>query len=179
MNQLNISMLRSVSDAKHYFERNGLLIDKELRDAFTSKFNQAVVTSEQHAIIEELIGLIKVGDVRWEHIEEPGQKDKVNIHLSQIHDHKANREWLKVESTIDTSPEEALAWMWDYCGASRMPEGEQLWREPREIVKWIAPNQQIWSSVKVRRNIAEPHEERGDKQNCEEPTMSNPRRAKP
>ena len=46
--------LAVMSGVKGYFERNGLVVDKEVRDAFVANIPKAVVTSQVSAIVEEL-----------------------------------------------------------------------------------------------------------------------------
>ena len=46
--------LRVIYDVKSYFERNGLIIDKEIRDVYVASIPKAVVTSQVSDIIDKL-----------------------------------------------------------------------------------------------------------------------------
>ena len=55
----------------------------------------------------------------------------------------------KATTNIDTTAENVLAWIWDYCSNERLNAVKNLQKNPREIIKNIAPNQQIGSSIKA------------------------------
>ena len=52
-------------------------------------------------------------------------------------------------TNIDTTAENVLAWISDYCSNERLNAVKNLQKNPREIIKNIAPNQQIGSSIKA------------------------------
>ena len=51
------SSLDAVSDLKRFFERNGPIVDSEMRDVFVRNIPRAIVTSEQRDIVEEQVSL--------------------------------------------------------------------------------------------------------------------------
>ena len=55
----------------------------------------------------------------------------------------------KATTNIDTTAENVLAWISDYCSNERLNAVKNLQKNPREIIKNIAPNQQIGSSIKA------------------------------
>jgi len=55
--------LRAMYDLKNYFKRNGLAVDKEVRDAFVNNIPKAVVTSQVSEIIDELSSVNFVDDM--------------------------------------------------------------------------------------------------------------------
>ena len=42
-----------------------------------------------------------------------------------------------------------MAWLWDYCSNERLDAVKKLHKNPREIIKHIAPNQNVLSSIKA------------------------------
>jgi len=55
-------------DLKRYFERNGRVVDAELRDTFASKIPKAVIRDEQQQIINEQLNKVDIDDPHWEHL---------------------------------------------------------------------------------------------------------------
>ena len=53
------SSLDAVSDLKRFFERNGPIVDSEMRDVFVRNIPRAIVTSEQRDIVEEQVSLMQ------------------------------------------------------------------------------------------------------------------------
>ena len=53
------SSLDSVIELKRFFERNGSIVDSEMRDVFVRNIPRAIVTSEQRDIVEEQVSLMQ------------------------------------------------------------------------------------------------------------------------
>ena len=57
---LNSTLRRSldaVGELKRFFERNGPIVDSEMRDVFVRNIPRAIVSSEQRDIVEEQVSL--------------------------------------------------------------------------------------------------------------------------
>ena len=103
--------LRAVNDLKNYFERNGLVVDKEVRDVFVNNIPKAVVSSQVSDIVEEL-SKVNFNEEMWR----PLPKDSsALVKLSKIHVKGESNAWGKAEAIIDASAETILAYFWDYC----------------------------------------------------------------
>ena len=57
--RLGNSSLDAVGEIKAFFERNGRIVDSEMRDAFVRNIPRAIVTSEQRDIVEEMVSIGK------------------------------------------------------------------------------------------------------------------------
>ena len=57
LNSTLCSSLDSVSELKIFFERNGSIVDSEMRDVFVRNIPKVIVTSEQRDIVEEQVSL--------------------------------------------------------------------------------------------------------------------------
>ena len=55
LNSTLCSSLDAVSELKRFFERNGSIVDSEMRDVFVRNIPRAIVTSEQRDIVEEQV----------------------------------------------------------------------------------------------------------------------------
>ena len=103
--------LRAMLDMKNYFERNGLVVDKEVRGVFVNNIPKAVVSNQVSEIVDEL-RKVNFIDNMWK----PLTKDSsAFIELSKIHTEGESNVWVKGETIIDASAEEVLAYLWDYC----------------------------------------------------------------
>ena len=111
---LNMNIGRSLSainGVKNYFERNGLVVDKEVRDVFVNNIPKAFVSSQVSEIIDEL-NSVNFKDAMWM----PLTKDSNPfVKLRKIHVKGESNAWGKAETIIDASAEEVLAYFWDYC----------------------------------------------------------------
>ena len=103
--------LNAIYGLKSYFERNGLVVDKEVRDVFVANIPKAVVSSQVSEIVEELSS-VNFNEDSWE----PLPKDSnAFAKLNRIHIEGESNAWGKGETIIDASAEEVLAYFWDYC----------------------------------------------------------------
>ena len=103
--------LAVMSGVKGYFERNGLVVDKEVRGVFVNNIPKAVVSNQVSEIVEEL-SKVNFVEAMWK----PLPKDSsAFVKLSKIHVKGESNAWGKAKSTVDTSAEEVLAYFWDYC----------------------------------------------------------------
>jgi len=84
-------------------------------------------------------------DNGWEKLDEDSS---VFVKLSKKHNREESNAWGKATTTIDTSAENVLAWIWDYCSNERLNATKKLQKNPREVIKHIAPNQNVISSIK-------------------------------
>ena len=55
LNSTLCSSLDPVRELKRFFERNGPIVDSEMRDVFVRNIPRAIVTSEQRDIVEEQV----------------------------------------------------------------------------------------------------------------------------
>ena len=145
----NMNIGRSLGviyDLKGYFERNDTVVDKELRNEFIVSIPRAIVTNRVTEIVEEQMSKVNVIDDKWV----PLPKDSNTfVKLSKMHlEGKNINVWGKSETIIDTSAEEVLAYFWDYCSNERIKATKNLEKNPRELVKTIAPNHLVLSTIK-------------------------------
>jgi len=103
--------LRVIYDVKNYFERSGLVVDKEVRDVFVNNIPKAVVSSQARDIVEEL-SKVNFVEAMWEPLS---KNSNAFVKLSKIHVEGESNMWIKAETTVDASAEEVVAWLWDYC----------------------------------------------------------------
>jgi len=95
--------LEAVADLKGYFERNGLIVDQELRNDFVVRIPMVVSTSQMSEIIDEQMSKVDVNDERWKPLT---KESDAFVKLSKIHVEGEKNAWGKAETTIDASPEE-------------------------------------------------------------------------
>jgi len=57
--------------------------------------------------------------------------------------------WGKAQATVDSSAQEVLAWLWDYCSNERLQAQKNLHANPRDIVKTISPMEQYITAIKT------------------------------
>ena len=97
--------LRAIYELKNYFERNGLVVDKEVRDVFVANIPKAVATSQVSDIVAELSSVNFIEEM-WR----PLPKDSnALVKLSKIHTEGESNAWGKAETIIDASAEEVRA----------------------------------------------------------------------
>jgi len=121
----------------------------QLRAEFVKNVPRTVnlITLEQQSFVQQQVDSIDYKDDNgWEKLDEDSS---VFVKLSKKHNREESNTWGKATTTIDTSAENALAWIWDYCSNERRIAVKKLHKNPREIIKQIAPNQQIGSSIKA------------------------------
>jgi len=85
-------------------------------------------------------------DSGWEKLE---RDSNIFVKLSKKHNKGGSNSWGKATTTIDTSAENALAWIWDYCSNERLDTVKKLRKNPREVIKHKAPNHNVLSTIKA------------------------------
>jgi len=85
-------------------------------------------------------------DNGWEKLD---KDSSVFVKLSKKHNMGEFNSWGKATTTIDTTAENALAWIWDYCSNERLNAVKKLHKNPREVIKHIASNQNVLSTIKT------------------------------
>ena len=85
-------------------------------------------------------------DSGWEKLE---RDSNIFVKLSKKHNKGESNSWGKATTTIDTSAENALAWIWDYCSNERLDTVKKLRKNPREVIKHKAPNHNVLSTIKA------------------------------
>ena len=104
--------LDAVAGLKRFFEKNGLIVDSEMRDVFVGNIPKAIVTRKQKRIIKEQMKRVQADNEAWE----PFKKHSNHLlKLSMINVEGESITWGKAETMIDASAEEVLAWFWHYC----------------------------------------------------------------
>jgi len=97
--------LRAMFDMKSYFERNGLVVDKEVRDVFVNNIPKAVVSSQVSDIVDKL-NSVNFAEDMWKPL--PKDSDAF-VKLSKIHVEGENSAWGKAETIVDSSAEKVRA----------------------------------------------------------------------
>ena len=82
----------------------------------------------------------------WEKLD---KDSSVFVKLSKKHNKGESNSWGKATTTIDTSAENALAWIWDYCSNERLDAVNKLHKNPREVIKHVASNHNVFSTIKA------------------------------
>jgi len=138
LNTKLISGMAAINFLKDAFERSGLQVDQELRDAFVQDIGDSGHVDNGH-VIEPMRGLVDESCkwVVWKKVKNNADKSGSNQFLHpnpthqlsqletkyynnnifvdmQIHEDKSGV-WGKAEAIIDTSAAECLAWSWDVC----------------------------------------------------------------
>jgi len=145
VNMQTIRSLDVVNSLKSYFERNGAVVDHELRDAFVAKIPTTIANDEQRRIITEQVNQVDVNSPDWTLLDKytcPMMK-VYSIHTSGEH-----KVWAKVEVAVDTCAEDVLAFIWDYCSNERIKSTENPGENPRELLGTLSSNQCVVSTVK-------------------------------
>lgn len=141
--------LSLVKFAKTTFERNGLAVDEELGVSFIEKIPSTIdlITDEQHAFVEQQQDLARTNDETLWVKNEFQSSDFVNVYSKRSKNSEIT--WVKAEqATLNASPEEVLAWLWNYCGTGRLIAVKDLHKNPREKIKSVAANQQVYFTIK-------------------------------
>ncbi len=106
-----------------------------------------LITAEQQSFVQQQTGSIDYkDDTGWEKLD---KDSSVFVKLSKKHNKGESNSWGKATTTIDTSAENALAWIWDYCSNERLDAVNKLHKNPREVIKHIAPNHNVLSTIKA------------------------------
>jgi len=104
--------LKTLTGMYRHFQRNGVVVDKEIRDMFIRNIPRAIVTEQVSDIVDEQLSKVDANDDKWE----PLVKDSSSfVKLSTIHREGQHNSWGRAETVIDTSAEALLAYFWDYC----------------------------------------------------------------
>ena len=143
------SALNVVAFLKEFYERSGLVVDKELRAEFVKNVPRTVhlITDEQELFVQQEIDSIDYKDDNgWEKLD---KDSSVFVKLSKKHNKGESNAWGKATTTIDTTAENALAWFWDYCSNERLDAVKNLQKNPREFIKHNSINHQVGSSIKA------------------------------
>jgi len=77
------------------------------------------------------------------------KNSSVFVKLSKKHNKGESNAWGKATATIDTSAENVLAWFWDYCSNERLDAVKKLHKNPREVIKHISLNHNVFSTIKA------------------------------
>ena len=148
---LNLGLAASVdavTSIKSYFERNGSIVDRELREVFLANVPLTLmVGEEQQNFVSEQMNRIRLDDDRWELL---AHHSNAFVNVYKMTPQGDTMPWGKATATIDASAEQVLAWLWDYCSNDRtraaLLSGEE--KEPRELIKELAPNHRVYGIVK-------------------------------
>ena len=89
-----------------YFERNGVVVDKEIRDVFIRNIPRAVVTDQVSDFVNEQLSKVDATDDKWEPLV---RDSNVFVKLSKIHVKGESNGWGKAEAIINASAEEVRA----------------------------------------------------------------------
>ena len=135
-----------VSQLKRFFERNGGAVDQELRGDFMVKIPEVTNNDDQRDIIEEQMGKVDLNDDKWEPLE---KNSSAFVKLSKIHVKGESNAWGRASATIDASAEKVVAWFWDYCSNERIATVRNFEKNPRELIKSVSDNHNIFSTVKT------------------------------
>jgi len=135
-----------VSQLKSFFERSGGAVDQELRDAFVERIPEVRTNDDQRDIIEEQLGKVDLNDDKWEPLE---KNSSAFVKLSKIHVKGESNAWGRASATIDASAEKVVAWFWDYCSNERIATVRNFEKNPRELIKSVSDNHNIFSTVKT------------------------------
>ena len=153
----NLSIVNFVQDL---YERNGLQVDKEIRQEFQRTINFAVAqkTAAEEQIVKDQLELSK-GDktelwevsIKWLLTatsttiltlfhpicwrKPMDQRSSVFVKISKKHIAGEPINWGRAETTVDASCDTVLSWLWDYCSYERMASQHDLRRNPREVLK--------------------------------------------
>ena len=71
------SSLDALSDLKRYFERNGPMVDAEMREAFVRNIPKAIVTRKHRDFVEEQVSFIS-----WEMTNSSCQRESTKVKTS-------------------------------------------------------------------------------------------------
>ena len=121
----------------------------QLRAEFVKNVPRTVnlITAEQQSFVQQEVGSIDYkDDNEWEKLD---KDSSVFIKLSKKHNKGESNAWGKATATIDTSAENVLAWFWDYCSNERLDSVNKLHKSPREVIKRIASNHNVISTIKA------------------------------
>jgi len=121
----------------------------QLRTELVKKVPRMVnlITAEQQSFVQQQMDSIDYKDDNgWEKLD---KDSSVFVKLSKKHNKGESNAWGKATTTIDTSAENALAWMWDYCSNERLDAVKKLHKNPREVIKNFSPNHNMISSIKA------------------------------
>jgi len=97
--------LNALYGLKNYFERNGLVVDKEVRDAFVNNISKAVVSSQVSEIVKKL-NSVNFVDEMWKPLP---KNSNAFVKLSKLHTEGESNAWGKAETIIDANAEEVRA----------------------------------------------------------------------
>ena len=134
---------------KAYYERKGSIVDSEIRSQFV-KFNIPSMIMTPNVELESFAKrqMAKISSIskkkKWEKMEKEGDQP---VHISTIHIPGENSGTVKAEFSTDTTPENVLAWFWDYCSNERLSKISKLEKNPKDVVN-LSPNHAIFSSIK-------------------------------
>jgi len=136
-----------VGQLKTYFERNGNIVDAELRSGFVASIPRTVAASPLvNEITEQQLKQVKVQAIGWEPL--PKDSDSF-VKLSKMFVEGQSNPWSKATATVDVKPEEALAYFWYYCSNERISAVKNLPCEPRDVITVNeANNHQVISTIK-------------------------------
>jgi len=104
------------------------------------------ITNRQELFVQQEIDLVDYKNDNWWKKLDKGSS--VFVKLSKKHNNTESNAWGKATTTIDTSAENALAWFWDNCSFERLDAVKKLHMNPREVIKQIAPNHNVLSTIK-------------------------------
>jgi len=106
-----------------------------------------LITDEQESFVQKEIDSIDYkDDTGWEKLD---KDSSVFVKLSKKHNKGESNSWGKATTTIDTTAENVLAWIWDYCSNERLDTVKKLHKNPREVIKHITPNHNVLSTIKT------------------------------
>jgi len=136
----------SVAAPRSYFERNGLEVDEELRVEFVKNLSLARPKADQEDFVSGLADF--ANGIEWGN--ETAVTPFIKTSLSKSTD------WKLATTVIDTSAEEALGWIWDFCGNERSLLGAlNVGKSQREILSDVDSNEQIIYSINDSPNNTE------------------------
>jgi len=137
--KLSMNLVTSYfNDPKNNFERNGYLVDRDLRENFVSRIPFMTPADAHIDRLAHVKHLEK--QIIWN--KETRVNTLVTASLSK------DLQWLCNVSTIDTSAENVLAWIWDFCGHERLSNTKDLQKNRKEVLKKRTSTEQIVYSVK-------------------------------
>ena len=137
-----VATLNLIGFCKNFYARNGLIVDKEIRQSFVRRIPERLkqITREQQLFARELTRLIDVRESEgWEKLE---KNSSLFVKLSTKTKKGELCSWGKAVSFIDASAENVLAWLWDIMSNERLGAigADKI---SREVIAIIAPNQNV------------------------------------
>jgi hypothetical protein len=159
MNMRIKSTLGVVKLIRDKYERNGLDVDKELREAFPIPPRVSALTTEQREIYARCRGL-EMNSVGRGWADVPYSTPLVKISMKHVPRQRGERSIAlgRGESVIDCSIIEACAWLCAFCSRERMRVSNEEGNPARLLVKEFSSHDVVFATIKKLRYPLHPRE---------------------